>query len=431
MSARFSLLTVALLALAIPGVAAFGVDTDTSFDTLPAGTIVSEVSGESGGGPVGPIKVSGVNPSLPAQNAAVIFDSANPTGGDDDLGTPNETFGGPGMGPAGEMGMPNENGVALGNLLIVAEDLVDAGGDGLVDDPDDADLIGASLNFDFSMITTPVTITEVTMESVTFLDVEDDEGLVIIKLFNSADAEIGSFSIGNIGDFVFLDDGGSNCDGIQDGAESPIAGVKVLLKNGAGDVIAMTTTDANGMYMFSELCAATYTVEIDESTLPQGVVPALCNAGADDEADNDCSPVMVTLPEDTTIDNSIDFGYCIPDPPGAEGCTPGYWKQRQHFGSWTAQYTPFSDVFEDAFPGKTLLYVLKTGGGGLNKALGRHTVAALLNTASVDVDYGIGTPTEVINAFNNVFPGSKSGYKALKKEFSGLTEAGCPLGRAE
>ena len=37
--------------------------------------------------------------------------------------------------------------------------------------------------------------------------------------------------------------------------------------------------------------------------------------------------------------------------------------------------------FDDAFPGMTLLEVLSQGGGGLN-ALGRHTVAALLNAAS-------------------------------------------------
>ncbi len=38
----------------------------------------------------------------------------------------------------------------------------------------------------------------------------------------------------------------------------------------------------------------------------------------------------------------------------------------------------FSDHFDYAFPGMTLLDVLWQGGGGL-KALGRHTVAALLH----------------------------------------------------
>jgi hypothetical protein len=53
---------------------------------------------------------------------AILFDSANPTGGDSDLVTP-----GAGQG----------NRVAQGKVLILAEDDVDADADGLVDDPDD------------------------------------------------------------------------------------------------------------------------------------------------------------------------------------------------------------------------------------------------------------------------------------------------------
>jgi hypothetical protein len=111
---------------------------------------------------------------------------------------------------------------------------------------------------------------------------------------------------------------------------------------------------------------------------------------------------------------------------GGEGCTPGYWKQSQHFDSWTAPYTPttqFSAVFDDAFPGKTLLDVLKLGGGGLN-ALGRHTVAALLNAASSDVDYNL-TTADVISQFNAVFPGGD--YEGLKNTFAGFNEQTCPV----
>lgn len=112
---------------------------------------------------------------------------------------------------------------------------------------------------------------------------------------------------------------------------------------------------------------------------------------------------------------------------GGEGCTPGFWKQTQHFPFWTAPYTPgtlFSAVFEDAFPGMTLLQVASLGGGGLN-ALGRHTVAALLNAASADVDYGF-TVQEVIDGFNAVFPGGD--YEGLKGDFEYENELGCGLG---
>jgi len=67
----------------------------------------------------------------------IAFDSSNPTGGDWDLGTPNSDFGGPGNGSGGGLGQPGENNTALGNLMISAENFVDADGDGLIDVPDD------------------------------------------------------------------------------------------------------------------------------------------------------------------------------------------------------------------------------------------------------------------------------------------------------
>jgi hypothetical protein len=115
-----------------------------------------------------------------------------------------------------------------------------------------------------------------------------------------------------------------------------------------------------------------------------------------------------------------------PPPEGGQGCTPGYWKAPQHYGSWPAGYTPtmaFSDVFEDAFPGMTLVEVLGQGGGGLN-ALGRHTVAALLNSASTGVNYDVVT-SDVISAFNGTYPSDD--YESLKNILEKLNEQGCPL----
>jgi hypothetical protein len=117
---------------------------------------------------------------------------------------------------------------------------------------------------------------------------------------------------------------------------------------------------------------------------------------------------------------------------GSEGCTPGFWKQSQHFDSWQG-YSPnqlFSSVFEDAFPGKTLLQVLSQpasaspGPNSLNN-LGRQTVAALLNVASGGVDYPYNDVSAVINQFNSVFPGGD--YEGLKDIFEGFNQLGCPL----
>jgi hypothetical protein len=57
-------------------------------------------------------------------NAPRIFDTSNPGGemdGDLDLGTPNESCGGPGTGEGGKKGAPGENCEFLGNVLIVQE----------------------------------------------------------------------------------------------------------------------------------------------------------------------------------------------------------------------------------------------------------------------------------------------------------------------
>jgi hypothetical protein len=123
----------------------------------------------------------------------------------------------------------------------------------------------------------------------------------------------------------------------------------------------------------------------------------------------------------------VEYYNSVPPPPGGgEGCTPGYWKQPQHFDSWVGftQDQLFSSVFEDAFPGKTLLQVLSSNGNTAGEALGRHTVAALLNSTSVSYDL---TTAQVIAAFNAVWPGTKDALNAQKNIFEGFNTQGCPL----
>lgn len=116
-------------------------------------------------------------------------------------------------------------------------------------------------------------------------------------------------------------------------------------------------------------------------------------------------------------------------PRGGQGCTPGYWRQTQHFDSWTAPYTPttmFSDVFANAFPGQTLLQVVWARGGGIN-ALGRHAVAALLNAASGGVDYDLSVQA-VIDDFNAAYAsGNRRVIERQKDVFDFLNNQGCGL----
>ncbi len=110
------------------------------------------------------------------------------------------------------------------------------------------------------------------------------------------------------------------------------------------------------------------------------------------------------------------------EPPA--GCTPGYWKQKQHFDSW-AGYDP-SDMFSDVFGvpyNKTLLEALKTGGGG-RKALGRHAVAALLNVANGDVGYKY-TVEDVIAMVQYAYETGE--FELVKDLFAAQNELVCPL----
>ncbi len=108
---------------------------------------------------------------------------------------------------------------------------------------------------------------------------------------------------GIIGDFVWND---LNGNGIQDAGEPGIPGVIVNLYGPNHVFITSTTTDANGAYHFNGLCAGSYTVEV---VPPAGYTASPSLQGGNPATDSNGSPAPVTLPEDNTTDNTIDFGY--------------------------------------------------------------------------------------------------------------------------
>lgn len=161
------------------------------FEAYAAGSILSQVMSQNGAGPV---QVWADNPNFPGQNAAMVFNSAAPTGGDPDLGTPNEDFGGPGIGVGGEAGSTYENNVALGKVLIITENFNAA-------NPDDAAVSGATYSFDFSALE------HITIYSMHILDVEAEESTATVDFYDAADALIATFElphVGNNGLFNFL-----------------------------------------------------------------------------------------------------------------------------------------------------------------------------------------------------------------------------------
>ena len=158
------------------------------FEEFGTGAIVSTINQS-----LGTVLVSGHNPDLGNTNAAIIFDSANPTGGDFDLGTPNQNFGGPGIGEAGGPGSPYSNEVPKGKILIIAENLLDANDDDQIDDPDDADVVGAGLSIDMT------DLGGVEIVSLFFIDGETDRPPALIHFFDPADNLITQIPVPQVG----------------------------------------------------------------------------------------------------------------------------------------------------------------------------------------------------------------------------------------
>ncbi|MDH3730228.1 MAG: MSCRAMM family adhesin SdrC, partial [Acidimicrobiia bacterium] len=73
-----------------------------------------------------------------------------------------------------------------------------------------------------------------------------------------------------IGDLVWLDIDG---DGVPEAGEPGIPGVTVLLYDGSGTLVGSAATGAFGGFLFTNLPPGDYTVTVDTTTLPEGLVP--------------------------------------------------------------------------------------------------------------------------------------------------------------
>ncbi len=153
-----------------------------SFGGPAAGSVIAgdRPGGGTAPGTLFPGCIIGVLNNGGGPHTAIIFDSSAPTGGDEDLGTPNEDFGGPGIGIGGEAGQPGENSVPLRNLLIIAENIVDsAPADGFVDDPDDeagGGVIG--FGFDELILPTHMILVDIDVETAS-LDLRNADTLLV------------------------------------------------------------------------------------------------------------------------------------------------------------------------------------------------------------------------------------------------------------
>ncbi len=225
------------------------------------------------------------------------------------------------------------------------------------------------------------------------------------------------------------DDGNAiSGDGCQAGCVLPMCGDGVIDTGEECDDGNRTGNDGCSASCVAEVCG-------------NGILdPAeACDDGNTDPGDGcrgncsveECGDGTVDLQEQCDDGNLVSGDGCsetctIETATGGDGCRPRFWRRADE--SWPGPYaphTPFASVFEDAFPGKTLGQVLRQRGGGL-RALGRQTVAALLNAASPEVSYDL-SAAEVVSSFNGAYPGTKPAYRTLKFNFRKLNKQGCPL----
>ena len=239
---------------------------------------------------------------------------------------------------------------------------------------------------------------------------------------------------GRIGDLVWYDENGN---GLQDEGEPGIEGVSLSLCLD-GQEVDTTTSGSDGTYYFEGLCAGDYVVKVDESTVPEGLMPCECNVGSDDTIDNDCSPANVTLETDSSEDLTIDFGYCDEPTPGDHGCTPGYWKN--HLDSWPPTgFTPGQSV-ESVFSEMSLYPELANvsledalafrGGPAVEGAvriLMRAAVAAVLNASHPAVEYPRSAGDVVTDVNDALATQNRQQILSLATDLDEDNNLGCPL----
>ena len=151
-------------------------------------------------------------------------------------------------------------------------------------------------------------------------------------------------------------------------------------------------------------------------------------------------PVICDDNDECTEDTCDPATGCVytpidPPPPGCgefAGCTPGFWKQKQHYEYWVNYMR--TDLYEDVFgvdaivlDGKTLLEAAWTGGGH-EAALGRHAVAALLNAASDEVDYAY-SAAEVIAKVQEAY--ATGDFNGIKNMLAAENERGCTVDKSQ
>lgn len=254
------------------------------FEGFAAGTVIDDEYADIGV----TISAQRIN-NNDAANNAMVFDSANPTGGDGDLQTFNQ-----------------------GNLLIVSEDNDSS-------DPDDA--VGGVITFDFDNPSRIFDLKVVDTEEGGTVELFDANGnsLGVIDLPNLADGGLeqvmidvdgvsqmvvtinGSGAIddicivpgepapGSLSGRYFFD---ADRDGLDNDGANGISGIQVELLDENGDPTGDTVmTDAMGNYSFGNLSAGDYGVKFTDPDTGRELTTQNVDMDASDDIDSDATDV--------------------------------------------------------------------------------------------------------------------------------------------
>ncbi|MEE9441511.1 MAG: SdrD B-like domain-containing protein [candidate division Zixibacteria bacterium] len=144
----------------------------------------------------------------------------------------------------------------------------------------------------------------------------------------------------SLGDYVWRDE---NINGVQDEGEMGIEGITVHLMDCFGNILAETTTNADGYYLFTDLEPGDYSVHF---VAPEGYAFSPMDQGADDAKDSDADPSTgmtgcYTLAAGE-VNLTVDAGLYWPPHTGCT-LTIGFWKTHAGFGPQddvVTQYLP-------------------------------------------------------------------------------------------
>ena len=210
---------------------------------------------------------------------------------------------------------------------------------------------------------------------------------------------------GMLGDTIFLD---TNGNGLFESGEG-ISNVRVSLYDQAGvEFITSTTTNSQGLYLFGNLDPLrSYTIRVDQSTLPSGVVNSVDPDGGNDSE----SSVDLTNDPDGTNDGvnlDQDFGY-VAELPGSIG--DYIWLDVNANGTNDGlaglDGIPGTDDDEPGIEGVTLDLYLDSNGDGLLQSFESRVASAVTDVNGQYLFQGLAEGDYLVDVsdLNNILTG--------------------------